>query len=168
MIFSNLWRIITDHYTSLSDETGLGNPYDTTVLVFVFAIFPLVLGFGLATQVPLWSDFIAAAAPVLSVLTGFSINTIILLMRYNGEDGHPYEQRTVRKTKEFTLYSILLGVIIIIALVFGFILTRFSQIMGVSVTILVSGLVYGLIGHYFLTLLVITHRLWSLIHGDAI
>lgn len=168
MIFGNLRRIVSDHYSSLGEETGLSDPYDTLILAFIFGIIPLGLGFYLAIRVPLWSDFIAAAAPVLSVLTGFSINTIILLMRYNDEDGHPYEQRTVRKTKEFTLYSILLGVVIITALVFGFILTQFGQLNGISTSIVVSGLVYSLIGHYFLTLLVITHRLWSLIHGDAL
>lgn len=168
MIFGNLTSIVNDHYSSLGEETGWRHPFDKFLLVVIFGVLPLVVGFPLGFRVPVWSEFIAASASVLSVLTGFSINTIILLMRYNGENNHPYEQRTVQKTKEFTLYSILLGVVIIIALVFGFILTKFGSLGGLTVAKLISGGIYSLIAHYFLTLLVITHRLWTLIQGDAI
>jgi uncharacterized integral membrane protein len=168
MIFGNLKSIVGDHYSSLGDETGFKYPFDYIALVLLFFVLPLSVGFILAFYVPIWSGFISASAPVLSVLTGFSINTIILLMRYEPEGDHFYEERTVQKTKEFTLYTILIGVIIIISLVFGFILTQINTENPVSLTLLVTGVVYSLIAHYFLTLLVITHRLWSLIHGDVI
>jgi hypothetical protein len=168
MIFGNIGRIVSDHYSSLGQETGLKNPYDYLFLIIVFVIFPAVVGFTLANYVVLWSGFIAASAPVLSVLTGFSINTIILLMRYDEDGSHPYEEKTVRKTKEFTLYSILAGVALIICLVFGFILSRIDGAVGAEIAFVVSGIVYSLMAHYFLTLLVITHRLWSLIHGDVL
>lgn len=168
MIFGNIGSIITDHYSSLGEETGLKTPYDFVFLAFVFALLPIVIGFSLANYVLLWSGFIAASAPVLSVLTGFSINTIILLMRYDKDGSHPYEEKTVRKTKEFTLYSILAGVVLIICLVFGFVLSRVDGAIGVEIAFVVSGIVYTLMAHYFLTLLVITHRLWSLIHGDVL
>lgn len=168
MIFGNIGSIITDHYSSLGQETGLKTPFDYIFLVSIFGILPAAIGFGLANYVLLWSGFIAAAAPVLSVLTGFSINTIILLMRYDRDGAHPYEERTVRKTKEFTLYSILAGVVLIVCLVFGFILSRIDGTIGSEIAFIVSGIVYTLLAHYFLTLLVITHRLWSLIHGDIL
>lgn len=168
MIFGNIGSIIRDHYSSLGQETGLKNPFGYIFLIVVFAIVPAVVGFVLATYVVLWSGFIAASAPVLSVLTGFSINTIILLMRYDKDSSHPYEEKTVRKTKEFTLYSILAGVILIICLVFGFVLSRIDGSTGAEIAFAVSGVVYSLMAHYFLTLLVITHRLWSLIHGDVL
>jgi hypothetical protein len=161
-------NIITDHYSSLGEETNLKTPVDYVVLFIIFATVPVGIGFILARYVVLWAGFIAATAPVLSVLTGFSINTIILLMRYDNHGAHPYEERTVRKTKEFTLYSILVGVILIICLVFGFILSRVDGRVGTEIAFVVSGIVYALIAHYFLTLLVITHRLWSLIHSDVI
>lgn len=168
MIFGNLKSIVGDHYSSLGDETGYKHPFDYIVLGVLFFALPLSVGFVLAYYVPIWPGFISASAPVLSVLTGFSINTIILLMRYEPEGNHFYEERTVQKTKEFTLYTILVGVIIIIALVFGFILTQVDTGTPFSFTLFVTGVVYSLIAHYFLTLLVITHRLWSLIHGDVI
>lgn len=168
MIFGNLRSIVTDHYSSLGEETGLRTPFDYILLVILFVVLPTGIGFVLANYVVLWSGFISASAPVLSVLTGFSINTIILLMRYDNDGAHPYEERTVRKTKEFTLYSILAGVLLIICLVFGFILSRISGAAGPDIAFVVSGIVYSLMAHYFLTLLVITHRLWSLIHGDVL
>jgi predicted Na+-dependent transporter len=168
MIFGNLSSIVADHYSSLSDETALKKPVDQIFLAIVFVLLPLALGFALAQYVPIWSGFISSSAPVLSVLTGFSINTIILLMRYDSDTGHPYEQKTVQKSKEFTLYSILIGVVIIITLVFGYILTQIGTNVSSTLTFFVTGIIYSLIGHYFLTLLVITHRLWALIHGDVL
>jgi len=137
-------------------------------LTLFFVAFPAVVGFTLANYVVLWSGFITASASVLSVLTGFSINTIILLMRYDKDGSHPYEQRTVRKTKEFTLYAILAGVVLIICLFFGIAISRIGGTAGSGLAFVVSGTVYTLMAHYFLTLLVITHRLWSLIHGDVL
>jgi len=168
MIFGNIGSIVSDHYSSLGQETGLKNPFDYIFLAVVFVGFPAVVGFTLANYVVLWSGFITASASVLSVLTGFSINTIILLMRYDKDGSHPYEQRTVRKTKEFTLYAILAGVVLIICLVFGIVVSRIGGTAGSGLAFVVSGIVYTLMAHYFLTLLVITHRLWSLIHGDVL
>ena len=168
MIFGNIGSIISDHYSSLGQETGLKNPFDYVFLAVVFVAFPAVVGFALANYVVLWSGFITASASVLSVLTGFSINTIILLMRYDEDGSHPYEQKTVRKTKEFTLYAILAGVVLIICLVFGIVISRIGGTAGSGLAFVVSGIVYSLMAHYFLTLLVITHRLWSLIHGDVL
>lgn len=168
MIFGNIGSIISDHYSSLGQETGLNNPFDYIFLAVVFVAFPAIVGFVLANYVVLWSGFITASASVLSVLTGFSINTIILLMRYDKDGSHPYEQKTVRKTKEFTLYAILSGVILIICLVFGIVVSRIGGAAGSGLAFVVSGIVYSLMAHYFLTLLVITHRLWSLIHGDIL
>ena len=168
MIFGNIGSIISDHYSALSQETGLKKPLDYLVLAIIFVAFPGIVGFGLANYVVLWSGFITASASVLSVLTGFSINTIILLMRYDKDGSHPYEQRTVKKTKEFTLYAILSGVILIICLVFGIVVSRIGGAAGSGLSFVVSGIVYSLMAHYFLTLLVITHRFWSLIHGDVL
>jgi hypothetical protein len=168
MIFGNIGSIISDHYSSLGQETGLKNPFDYVFLAVVFVAFPAVVGFALANYVVVWSGFITASASVLSVLTGFSINTIILLMRYDKDGSHPYDQKTVRKTKEFTLYAILAGVVLIICLVFGIVVSRIGGAAGSGLAFVVSGIVYSLMAHYFLTLLVITHRLWSLIHGDVL
>ncbi|WP_276301967.1 hypothetical protein [Halorussus lipolyticus] len=168
MIFGNIGSIVTDHYSSLGEETGLKTPFDYVFLVIVFGIIPSVIGYTLANYVIIWSGFIAASAPVLSVLTGFSINTIVLLMRYDKDGSHPYEEKTVRKTKEFTLYTILAGVLLITCLMFGYIISRINGVASLEVAFFVSGLVYSLLAHYFLTLFVITHRLWSLIHGDVI
>lgn len=168
MIFGNLRTIITDHYSSLGEETGLSKPYRYYFLAFLFGIVPLMVGGGLGWYIPIWTGLITASTSAVSVLTGFSINTLILLMRYNKNDSHPYEQKTVRKTKEFTLYSILLGVGLLISLVFGYLLTHVSISTGTYLMKTISILVYTIIAHYFLTLLVITHRLWSLVHGDVL
>jgi hypothetical protein len=167
MVFGNLGSIVTDHYSSLGEETGLRTPFDYIFLGIVFILIPTGIGFTLGNYVVLWSGFIAASAPVFSVLTGFSINIIVLLMRYRSNGSHPYGDRTVKKTKEFTLYSILLGVVLIICLVFGLILSRIDGTIGAEIAFVAGGTVYSLMAHYSLTLLIVTHRLWSLVHRDV-
>ncbi len=161
MIFQNITKIVRNHYTSLSEETGFKPRPAGFILSIVFFAIPIAVGSVLGSFVILWEGFISAAAPVLSVLTGFSINTLVLLMRFDTENSHQYDQATVEKTKEFTLYSILVGVLIIIFLVFGFVITRVGLDAGGVLIIGVSAATYALIAHYFLTLLVITHRLYS-------
>ncbi|ERH08366.1 MAG: hypothetical protein J07HX64_00106 [halophilic archaeon J07HX64] len=131
----------------------------------VFILIPTGVGFALGNHVVLWLGFITASAPVFSVLTGFSINIIVLLMWYRSNGSHPYGDRTVKK--EFTLYSILLGVVLIICLVFGLILSRIDGTIGAEIAFVAGGTVYSLMAHYFLTLLIVTHRLWSLVHRDV-
>jgi len=161
MIFKNISKIVKNHYTSLAEETGYKSKPAGVILTIIFFLLPVVLGAALGSAVIIWEGFISASAPVLSVLTGFSINTLVLLMRFDTENSHQYDQSTVEKTKEFTLYSILIGVLIIIVLVFGYIITRINLEGGSFVVIAVSSITYALIAHYFLTLLVITHRLYS-------
>lgn len=161
MIFKNITKIVKNHYTSLAEETGYKPKPAGAILIIIFFLLPAILGVVLGSEVFIWEGFISASAPVLSVLTGFSINTLVLLMRFDSKNSHQYDQSTVEKTKEFTLYSILVGVIIIIFLVFGFIITRINLEAGKLVLIAVSSITYALIAHYFLTLLVITHRLYS-------
>ncbi|MFD1641457.1 hypothetical protein [Halohasta litorea] len=164
MIFNNLYRICEDHYGSLNSETGYKSPASEFILVFSFALVPILIGTVLGYFVTIWSGFIAASAPVLSVLTGFSINTLVLLMGYSEENPHPYEQNTIKKTKEFTLYSILIGILVIIVLVFGFILSRIEVTSPSEINFLISAFVYSIMAHYFITLLVIAHRLYNLVH----
>lgn len=161
MLFKNISKIIGNHYESLAEETGYNKKPALFVILFIFFILPLSLGSILGYHATIWGGFISSSAPVLSVLTGFSINTLVLLMRYDKKNSHQYDQATVEKTKEFTLYSILVGVLIITFLVFGFITTRIDTSYGEVLATGVSVITYSLIAHYFLTLFVITHRLYS-------
>ncbi|WP_229121677.1 hypothetical protein [Halapricum desulfuricans] len=161
MIFKNIFKIIKNHYASLAEETGYKPKPAGAILIIIFFLLPAVLGAVLGSAVVIWEGFISASAPVLSVLTGFSINTLVLLMRFDNKNSHQYDQSTVEKTKEFTLYSILIGVLIIIILVFGFIISRINLEARSFTVIAVSSITYAFIAHYFLTLLVITHRMFS-------
>jgi predicted Co/Zn/Cd cation transporter (cation efflux family) len=161
MIFKNISKIVKNHYISLAEETGFKPKPAGAILTVIFFLLPTVLGVVLGSAVTIWEGFISASAPVLSVLTGFSINTLVLLMRFDTKNSHQYDQSNVEKTKEFTLYSILIGVLIIIFLVFGFIIARMNLEGNEFVAISISSITYALIAHYFLTLLVITHRLYS-------
>lgn len=168
MIFGNLTRIVSDHYVSLGQETGLSSPYSYLFLLFIFWLLPLGFGFLLAKYVTLWIGFITASATVLSVLTGFAVNTIVLLMRYDKDGSHPYEQNTVRKTKEFTLYTLLLGVVLLMSMVVGVLISQIDGATISEIVFITSGLIYTMLIHYFLTLLVITHRFRGLIHADVL
>lgn len=174
MIFSNLGKIVEDHYRALEEESGYKPFFSRSIILFVFVIIPATIGSIFALYETLWPNFVIASATVFGVLTGFSINTLVLLLRYNDDEGYPLEKRTVQKTREFTLYTILIGIVILMVLLFGYLLIQIS-IEEISIgnfvldiEFLISVFAYGLILHYFLTILTITHRLRTLIHGGAL
>lgn len=166
MIFRNLRRIVSDHYKSLAKETSLVYPVDYLVLAFIFAIVPLGIGSIIAYYVPIWQDLFSVAATVVTILTGFSFNTLILLLRYSDPNGHTFQQKFVNQTRKFTLYSILIGIIITISLVFGYVAFVPAENIGGKFLFAVSTAIYSILVHYFLSLLVITHRLWGLTNSS--
>ena len=168
MIFKNLREIVRDHYTSLATETNYTSPYSYLIIAILFVLIPTVMGFFLAKYVTVWTGFVTVSATVLSVLTGFTVNTIVLLMRYNKDGSHPYEKKKVKQTKEFTLYTLLLGVVLLASMTVGMILSQVDNTIPSEVELVTSGIIYSLLIHYFLTLLMITHRFWGLVHGDVL
>lgn len=176
MLLSNLGSIISRNFTSLVNESrGTGLYAKSKVFVtFVAVPFGLAVLFGLMT--PIWTDFLGAMFSMVAVLTGFSINSLVLLNRHSQEDTYEAKTEVVNQTKDFSLYSILSGVVLLITLTLGYLIVESSlpQIipsdLSFPITLLegVSILVYFILAHYLAMLLVITHRLYTLVHTDAL
>ncbi|OYR58757.1 hypothetical protein DJ83_14495 [Halorubrum ezzemoulense] len=139
-------------------------------------VIPLILAalFGLMT--PIWTDFLGAMFSMVAVLTGFSINSLVLLNRHSQDGAYEAKTKVVDQTKDFSLYSILSGVVLLITLTLGYLIveSNIPQLVpsdwSLPITLLqgVSVVVYFILAHYLAMLLVITHRLYTLVHTDAL
>lgn len=176
MLLHNIGRIVHDNYDSLVAEAwGRGRPAQAYVGT-VFIVLPIVAGVFFGLFSPLWTEFVGALVSVIGVLTGFSINSIVLLTGHSEADSYDLKTRVVNQTKDYTLYSILVGIILLVVLILGYIIANSDPIPiienpyhnTVSDVQIASMLIYSFLIHYFLILLVITHRLYSLVHGNAI
>lgn len=168
MLFSNLGKIVRKNYSSLSAQSGLNAPYAGVLVGLIFGVLPIELGILLAHLTPVWTGLIASLAPVLSVLTGFSINAIVLLTRHTEVDSYDDESRVVSQTQDFTLYAVFIGLVLIAFLLFGFIVARSSLLRPYPAIEVVSALIYSVLVHYFLVLGVVVHRMYSLVNGGAL
>lgn len=168
MLFHNLTRIVADNYTALAGESSWPDRIAWGYVTVVFIALPVTAGTALSFITPIWSGLVSTLTPVFGVLTGFSINAIMLLTRHSEEDSYSLETRLVQETRKFTLYSILVGLTLIALLVGVLIASKSTVTVQYDFTQIVSAGVYTVMLHYFLTLLVITHRLHSLIEGGAI
>lgn len=175
MLLRNIGRIVTDNYDSLIDEAWGRGPASALLVIAGFGLVPVVLGLLGGYHVPVWVNFLSALISVIGVLTGFSINSIVLLTGHSESDSYSLKTKVVDQTKDYTLYSILVGIVLLITLTLGFLFVKAGfeysiTIRGFQFSILqlVSVIVYSVLAHYVLILLVITHRLYTLVHGNAI
>lgn len=177
MIFGNIPKIIKRNYTSLLHEIKYSGITATVAIICIFGLVPITAGFGLGYISPLWTGLVGALISTMGVLTGFSINAVVLLSSHNKENSYEEKTNVVDQTKDFTLYSILFGIVVLGILILGFVAARAEPLFTIQVpatipTItglqIVSAMVYTALIHYLIILLVISHRLYSLVHGNAL
>ena len=172
MLLKNVGRIVNDNYVSLSGEAWGNGVISKIYVATLFGLLPLVFGAIIGLWSPLWADFVGPLISVVGVLTGFSINAIVLLTSHSSDRSYEIKTKVVDQTKDYTLYSILVGIITLVALIIGYILANgdlpLVLDLGISTMTIVSIIVYILVFHYFLMLFVIVHRLYSLVHGNAL
>lgn len=177
MILRNIPRIVSDNYESLVHEAwGRGNA-SRLYVGLVFALIPSVIGVVLGYISPVESGLAGVLVSMVGVLTGFSINAIVLLSNHSAEDTFQQEIDAINKTRDFTLYSILVGIVLLMVLVLGLIIANSGPLpdslsanlsLPISGTQILSSLIYILVVHYFVVLLVIAHRLYSLVNTPVL
>lgn len=176
MLIGNIRSIVTDNYASLVHEAKGTGKYAKSKVFLIFLLLPSVFGVFIGYTVPVWQGFISPMFPALGVLTGFSINMLVLLTGHSEEDSYNLKTEVVEQTQDFTLYSILNGVVLIAALIAAMVIMRgvlgSNQVFGlVPVEVVMVGisiLIYSLLVHYILVLVVMTHRLHSLVNIKAL
>lgn len=175
MLIGNIRSIVTENYASLVHEAKGKGKYAKSKVFLIFLLLPSVLGVFIGYTVPVWQGFISPMFPALGVLTGFSINMLVLLTGHSEEDSYNLKTEVVEQTQDFTLYSILNGVVLIATLIAAMVIMRgvlgSNQVFGlVPVEVVMVGisiLIYSLLVHYILVLVVMTHRLHSLVNIKA-
>lgn len=173
MLLGNLRSIVARNYGSLVEE---GGAWAETRVAFLFGLVPTTIGALLGYYSPLWGEIIAPLISAIGVLTGFSINAIVLLSGNLGDDSYPLEQKHLQQTNDLTLYSILVGFCLLIVLVFGVVTANIDFVLQeipaqyriVTATQVLSVVVYSLTCHYFVVLLSVTHRLYTLVHSGSV
>jgi D-alanyl-lipoteichoic acid acyltransferase DltB (MBOAT superfamily) len=175
MFLSNLGKIISKNCASLVEEAGGESRFPKLYVIFFFAFLPILVGVLLGYYIELWAGFISTLISVVGILTGFSINSVVLL---SGHDANGvYEQRkdAVRQTKDFTLYSILIGIVLLSALTLGYLMLQVGSDSPISFSntpiaplTVASISVYAILAHYLLILFFVTHRLYTMVHIDVV
>lgn len=168
MLVANLWDIVKDHYASAVDASKWNGGVAKFHVFILFAALPLIVGITLGYFSPLWGGMLQILITVLGVLTGFSINSLVLLMRHSTEDSYNLESRMVDTARDYCLYAVLVGLILIVASLVGFALSKSAIDFHRNVKIASSVVLYTIVAHYFATFGVLTHRFYTLINGDAI
>lgn len=174
MILSNLGQIVVRNYATLVRETEGTGRYPYVVVAFTFGLFPILMGIALGFTTSLWTEIVRPLLSVIGVLTGFSINALVLITGQDNSDSYEIKGRVVEQTQDFTLYSILSGILLLVVITFGYVATNmaypawFPWKVSIPVVEIASVFVYTALIHYFLILLVISHRLYTLVHGDAL
>lgn len=168
MLVRNIAQIITDNYGSLVEESAWEKPIAWSFLITLFIVVPASIGVILSFVTIIWSGLITSLATVLGVLTGFSINALVLLTRHSEKDSYELENTVVKRTREYTLYSVLVGISLLFVLFIGLVLANGNISPNELILQAGSAVIYSWVVHYFITLSVIMHRFHSIINGGAI
>jgi len=175
MFLTNIRKIVRKNYGSLVEEASGGYLASRLYVGIFFGLIPVLVGGVLGYYVDLWAGFIGTLISVVGVLTGFSINSVVLLSGQVADGTYEQRKNAVRQTKDFTLYSILVGIVLLAVLTLGYLMIQVGPDFPISVSLgtitpltAVSAFVYTILIHYLLILFFITHRLYTMVHIDAI
>jgi hypothetical protein len=171
MFLSNIGKIVSKNYMSLVEEAGGESRFPRLYVFFFFGFFPILVGALLGYYIELWAGFIGTLISVVGILTGFSINSVVLLSGHDADGIYEQRKDAVKQTKNFTLYSILIGIVLLAVLTLGYLMLQAGSDFPISfsnatITPLtaVSMSVYAILVHYLLILFFVTHRLYTMVH----
>jgi len=174
MFLSNIGKIVSKNYGSLVEEAGGESPVSELYVFLFFCLVPILVGGFLGYYIDLWAGFIGTLISVVGVLTGFSINSVVLLSGHDADGIYQQREDAVRQTKDFTLYSILVGIVLLAILTLGYLMIQVGSDFPISFSnapleplTAVSALVYAVLVHYLLILFFVTHRLYTMVHIDV-
>lgn len=161
--------VIVVHYRRILDDSPL-----PTADVFVLLGIPILFGI-LGFVSPATGNFLSLVIPTLAILIGFSVNAVILmarepLKREEPESREEHAEKEKRKsalihTRTNTLYALIVGLVTLLVAVSTSAVLRVG--VGYLALQIVSYVLYFLLIHYFLTLLMISRRLYILVEKDT-
>ncbi|OFY16577.1 MAG: hypothetical protein A2X02_05410 [Bacteroidetes bacterium GWF2_29_10] len=150
----NIFKIISNHFNTLQNDNTKKCEFDD---ILTFLILPLLVSVGLY-----WFDFelkenaINIIITTLSIFVGLLFNIIVILFDIIKRDNtKKLKNEILRQLLTNISYSIFISILIIIV-----ILTTY--IKNECVHLIATVIVYFLIGHFFLTILMILKRMYFL------
>lgn len=147
------FRIISLFFTRIVDSAGL---FKSSLFLILF---PIILSSSMVSLgFRVTDDLLGIIIPAVAILVGFSLNTVVLLLRYS--ENSDASRGLVSKVRTFSVYSILLG-IIILTITIGMIIWNSSEVV---ITLpgywypLSSVAVFFLLSHYLFVILLLPPR----------
>lgn len=165
MIFRNILTITRNNYESLVSEIRVRPSIKKPLVIFIFGGLPAVIGALLGWISPVSGNIVIGLVSVISVMTGFSINAIVLLIGNSGENSYDLEVHIVDQTIDFTLYAIVVGIFTLLLILLGYIFISSNLQLGIGGVKIFSVITYTMVIHYFLGLFVVSHRLFTFVKG---
>lgn len=154
----SIFPIICEHYRSLvSDSSKIRT-------IFIFGIIPLTVSSLLILRgVNITNSLAEVLIPAVSVLIGFSINAMLLLIGRVSDGTTEREQKLIENTRNHTMYAVIIGLATLV-LVVGFLVTSGRNMVPVDFSLrpFASFVLYTLLGHYIISLYLLPARFYAI------
>lgn len=151
----NILPILREHFKSLKEDTTLIG------VVFIFAIFPILLSVGLLLlDITLTKEILNTLITSFAIFVGFTINVLVILLK-NKEEKIRIRKKLIEHLTYNSLYELVLGLVILfVALILLAIIPRISN----DFLIVLSLILYSLVFNFILTLLMISKRFFVIFY----
>lgn len=156
--------IVNAHRESLSDESNSEHK-----VKFWFYILPaLIAAFLVLLKIFITSSFALAVISMIAILIGFSVNAIVLLMDHVDEDMSSDEEKLVEGLRNLTLYSIIVGLVLLLLTGLSLLATTNDLFEGCWIArAIVSFLLFTGLSHYLITLFLLPARLYVVVESET-
>jgi amino acid transporter len=138
----------------LGEDTGVVRGV-IALLVIPILITVIFLSYGFSIDPQMHRAIISA----VSILVGFSLNAVLLLLRYGMNSDA--SNKLMRIVRHISIYSVLIGVIVVIVSLTSLLITQNME--SSLITGFLSGVIFLSVSHYLLTVLLLPARVFVVV-----
>jgi len=151
----NIFPALKKHYIILKENTAL------PILLVIFLLIPIGFAFLVTylIDLSLTPDYLNLWIAALSILIGFLINALILLLSSDKKNRKRYNKLIIQ-TSYNAAYEIVIGIFILIYALFLVLLYENMTYLALKIT---SFVFHFILFHYLITLLMVIRRLYYII-----
>ncbi len=156
----SLGQIAREHFGSLEDDSSC------TRVVFIFIILPLAVSLLLVIgELFVTKGFLQLLVSALSILIGFSINALVLLLRHGNQSD--VDDDLLDTVRDLASYTLIIGVFVLAIASISFLLfeTWSKPISRLNLSV-VSFIMYAISGHFIANILLIPARVYVLVENS--
>lgn len=151
-------RIFIVLFRSLISESGKFRVLSSLIgIPTVVGLAALLLNLGISV------DFLTLVVTALTLFVGFSMTSVIMLLRYAGNsDANP---GLIEDTRNISTYLITLGIVFIFGCIFG--IATIQNNISILPNIIESFLVFSSLTHYLMVVLLFPARIFSIVENTG-